>query len=242
MRDCTLHELDVTHPVWRDLPECMQVIFDAFPKEESTEGGVLPSKTAIQEWVNKFRVIAEHIRAFQVIARRKMVIQFGNAADVHVFSEGDCVLVAFPPFVRPPLSNSRFDAQIVKVCGDQENPTYKILTEFGVLDRNVGASDLNTVPSLISMEIKEKFRDVPNEVKVTMHYIGRRMSTSPFRKLRCDCPGQCNTTRCICRKYKKPCSQYCGLNGHTACRHKARGRALTQVSIVALDSWGEVVG
>ena len=93
--------------------------------------------------------------------------------------------------------------------------SYKIMTKYGILDRNYPISELNPLPELIDLGIPTP---APRAV-VTLHHCAMQESISEKVPVHCNCKDRktwCSTNRCACIKANAKCSIAChgGKNRH----------------------------
>lgn len=150
--------------------------------------------------------IRQHVIVNQSIANERSIRQVGQQRNVVALKEGDPVSVAVPALDRASTDDKRVFGRVITVY--EELYLYKILTKYGVLDRNYPISVLNPLPPTIDLGIPEP----PPTAVITLHYCATQESTTKKVPVHCGCKDQktwCSTRRCACFKANVKCSIAC---------------------------------
>lgn len=155
---------------------------------------------------NPSPALRDRVRVNQRHANERAKRQYGKQRQIITFEVGDQVSVAVPALDRATTDDKRLFGRIVDVKGDYNN--YRILTKYGILDRNYPISELNPLPSHIDIGIPSSS---PTAI-VTLHYCAAQESTTEKIPVHCNCRDQktwCSTRRCACVKAEAKCSIAC---------------------------------
>lgn len=212
--------------------EIITALENHFPRETTTLAGTcFPSISSIEEISRKFPETTLMVFTYQATLRERMKVKYAAKHTVQLFEAGNYVLVKFPEDVRPPLGDKRFYARVTEGSGS----LYKVISEFGLLDRMVSTSDMNVVPQAMYSHVDKLFENAPIHNTVTMGFIGANMATSNMRFISCKCKGACVTVSCKCKKNQLKCSQYCGVRGHLNCRNMGTILDGTQQGMISVQ-------
>lgn len=150
--------------------------------------------------------LRERARANQLQANKRSIKQYGKQRNIMTFSVGDTVSVAVPALDRASTDDKRIFGRVIKVYEDKD--VYKIVTKYGILDRNYPVSELNPLPGTIDLAIPQL---QPTNV-VTLHHCAAQESTTDKVPVYCGCKelkAWCSTRRCACFKAGAKCSIDC---------------------------------
>ena len=94
--------------------------------------------------------------------------------------------------------------------GSGKQPTYKLLTEYGILSKRYTASDLMPFPSDIKCGNPS--------IKISLSEAAKKAVSSTH--VFCHCKGDCNTLSCRCRRASIICSSRCHKASSEKCKNK----------------------
>ena len=124
-------------------------------------------------------------------------------------SDGDNVLVKIPKRDRHATDVRRLPCVIIQK-GSGKQPTYKLLSEFGVLSKRYTASKLMLFPA----EVKCGDASVKKSLRTAAEKVLK--SNNIF----CHCKGTCKTMSCRCCKEHVLCSSRCHGVSSESCKNK----------------------
>ena len=150
--------------------------------------------------------IRQQVQINQKHANERSKRQYGKQRHIITFEIGDQVSVAVLALDRAVTDDKRIFGRVIDVNEDYDS--YKIITKYGVLDRNYPISELNPLPRHIDIGISNP----PPTAQVTLHYCAAQESTVEKVPVHCNCRDQktwCSTRRCACVKAEVKCSIAC---------------------------------
>ena len=195
-------------PVDPDLlsPHLDRLRIEQTSNDQPSNISIQPSSASIPERDESINMLHEHVRINQQHANERARRQYGKQRQTTTFDVGDQVSVAVPALDGASTDDKRLFGRVIEVI--QDHDSYKILTKYGVLDRNYPISELNPLPSHIEIGIPPP----PPRATVTLHYCATQESTTEKVPVHCNCRDQktwCSTRRCACVKAEAKCSIAC---------------------------------
>ena len=130
-------------------------------------------------------------------SREKMEKKYNSSRKVETseYNVGDNVSIYIPKKDRHSTDVKRFPCVVTNKGGGKQ-PTYKLLTEFGILQKIYTAAKLMSYPGSV------KCGDP--SVKISLAAVARKIVSA--KRIFCHCKGACTSLACRCKKASIKCS------------------------------------
>ena len=160
----------------------------------------------------KRKIVRDIVKLNLEKGREKMERKYNSTAKITAadFSVGDNISVKIPKRDRHATNVIRIPWVIIQK-GSGKQPTYKLLSEFGVLSKRY------TVSKVMSFPVKVKC-DEDTSVKICLRAAAKKVikSNNTF----CNSKGMCTTMSCRCCKEHVLCSSRCHGISSENCKNK----------------------
>ena len=159
-----------------------------------------------------------------------MARKHGRFRNIEVFYEGNLVSVRVPREDRSSTDNLRV---ICPVLGQPHINRYEVISEHGVLDRKFPVEELLRVPDSAPCGLGDAIPATGvGAPRITMHALGRLVSTSTAVSVSCNCKTRCTTNRCRCRKNGLDCSVHCHAEDGVQCGNLSDLLTRTEIGLL----------
>ena len=178
---------------------------------------------------NKRQKIREEVQVNIVNNAEYMVKKYAKAGSIEVadYNFKDTVSLKIPSKHRHAADLKRLPCIVIdKSSGNQ--PSYKLLCEYGVLTRRFTSASLMPFPH----EVKG---GDPKD-KITVQEAARRSSSSVV--IFCGCKGTCKTKQCKCRTASVTCSSRCHKGQSRSCKNSTNSNYEPTNSRIIMPKFG----
>jgi len=123
---------------------------------------------------------------------------------------GELVRIAIPKINHSGIDRPMLPCKIVEVT---ENNNYLLGSKFGIINVYYSPGEIEPLSTMHFPELE----NLPSN-KISVREAARLQSTGPVTGAICNCKGNCDNSRCRCKKVGKNCGSRCH-NGHS-CQNK----------------------